>query len=79
LSLMIQHAKRNSDGGIADQGPTSSIQTNSPPEAIPEENVHPDDGFVDESEDEPLEMRQRTNSKKASKSRRPKIRSKKSQ
>ncbi|KAK6540756.1 hypothetical protein TWF694_008147 [Orbilia ellipsospora] len=79
LSLMIEQAKRNSDGGIADQGPPTSTQTSPPPEAIPEENVHPDDGFVDESEDEPLEMRQRTSSKKGSKSRRPKMRSKKSQ
>ncbi|EPS37500.1 hypothetical protein H072_8787 [Dactylellina haptotyla CBS 200.50] len=77
LSLMIEKAKRNADGEITEEDtPRNSAATSqgSPaPEVIPEDKVHPDDGFEDES-DEPLEMRQRTNSKKSSKTRKPKLR-----
>ncbi|KAF3917000.1 hypothetical protein ABW21_db0202815 [Orbilia brochopaga] len=83
LSLMIEQAKRNADGGLLDEDTTTSPipEKNDTPEVIPEENVQTDDGFEDEEEEEdkPLEMRQRPPSKpKVSKTKRPKFRSRKS-
>ncbi|KAK6505739.1 hypothetical protein TWF481_007631 [Arthrobotrys musiformis] len=89
LSLLIEQAKRNSDGGSPIQANTpqkSVSQTMSPPpEVIPEEKVQPGDGFEDvpeeeqeeEQEDEGIEMKQKV-PKKSTKSRRPKVRTRKS-
>ncbi|EWC44537.1 hypothetical protein DRE_06709 [Drechslerella stenobrocha 248] len=82
LSLMIEHAKRNADGGIMDEDTTElsiSEQVDESPEVIPEEKVQSDDGFEDDEEDKPLEMRQRLPPKKTSRTRRQKPRSRKSQ
>ncbi|KAJ6257532.1 hypothetical protein Dda_7317 [Drechslerella dactyloides] len=81
LSLMIEQAKRNADGGILDEDPAhaSLLERNDTPEVIPEEKVQSDDGFEDEEDDDkPLEMRQRPPPKKTSKTKRPKFRSRKS-
>ncbi|KAK6336179.1 hypothetical protein TWF696_001742 [Orbilia brochopaga] len=82
LSLMIEQAKRNSDGGLLDEDAAhpSISERDGSPEVIPEKNVQSDDGFEDEEEDDkPLEMRQRPPSKlKSSKTKRPKFRSRKS-
>ncbi|KAK6504351.1 hypothetical protein TWF506_002552 [Arthrobotrys conoides] len=86
LSLMIEQA-RNPDGATSIQTNTpqssSSKTITPPPEVILEENIQPDEGFETEEEgqveqeDEGVEMKQKV-PKKTTKSKRPKVRTRKS-
>ncbi|EGX49405.1 hypothetical protein AOL_s00078g438 [Orbilia oligospora ATCC 24927] len=84
LSLMIEQSKRNPDSETSTQTNTpqasSSKRISPPPEVILEENVQLDEGFETEEgeqEDEGVEMKQKL-PKKTAKSRRPKVRTRKS-
>ncbi|KAK6335865.1 hypothetical protein TWF730_003240 [Orbilia blumenaviensis] len=81
LSLMIEQAKKNPNGVAPSKSkvspPPASKTTSPPSEVIPEEKVQDDDGFEDEEdEDEGLGMKQKP-TKKPTKSRRPKVRTRK--
>ncbi|RVD84654.1 uncharacterized protein DFL_006390 [Arthrobotrys flagrans] len=89
LSLMIEQAKRNLDGVIPTQTNTPQASTSQtispPPEVILEENVQPDEGFETEQEqegeqehDDGVEMKYKAPKKSSSKSKRPKVRTRRS-